>query len=286
VLGPESIGRVLERPDGVGMEPGDLVVSVVRRPDPVPCSNCAVGEWDMCRNGQYTKHGIKALHGFPHQRYRADPEEASAPVRTATPPPTSTSSTCGARCSTGCTSRATGLAVSDDAWSLQRALMHSVKGPRGRARQRVWEVGGPPALRALQGEGLAGTDRMVRAVERFGLEGPVASRRGLRDHIHREVCGKGFDADRRTFTQYYGGPQLDAALLLIPRGGFLSWMAPASRGAFALLREGVVLSERSADRRRGSHRGEQEGQDEPERGRQCDEGTALLVRLGHERVCQ
>ncbi len=52
VLGHESLGRVLEAPDGVGVEPGDLVVGVVRRPDPVPCSNCAVGAWDMCRNGQ------------------------------------------------------------------------------------------------------------------------------------------------------------------------------------------------------------------------------------------
>jgi threonine dehydrogenase-like Zn-dependent dehydrogenase len=74
VLGHESIGRVLEAPDGVGVQPGDLVVGIVRRPDPVPCSNCAVGEWDMCRNGQYTEHGIKALHGFARQRYRADPE--------------------------------------------------------------------------------------------------------------------------------------------------------------------------------------------------------------------
>ncbi len=91
VLGHESIGRVLEAPDGVGVQPGDLVVGIVRRPDPVPCSNCAVGEWDMCRNGQYTEHGIKALHGFARQRYRADPQEGSARCRTATPPPTSTS---------------------------------------------------------------------------------------------------------------------------------------------------------------------------------------------------
>jgi len=74
VLGHESIGRVLEAPDGVGVQPGDLVVGIVRRPDPVPCGNCAVGEWDMCRNGLYTEHGIKALPGFARQRYRADPE--------------------------------------------------------------------------------------------------------------------------------------------------------------------------------------------------------------------
>jgi threonine dehydrogenase-like Zn-dependent dehydrogenase len=74
VLGHESIGRVVEAPDGVGLDTGDVVVGIVRRPDPVPCSNCAVGEWDMCRNGQYTEHGIKGLHGFARERYRADPE--------------------------------------------------------------------------------------------------------------------------------------------------------------------------------------------------------------------
>ncbi|MGH8987661.1 MAG: alcohol dehydrogenase catalytic domain-containing protein, partial [Acidimicrobiales bacterium] len=59
VLGHESLGRVVEAPSGSGLASGDLVVGIVRRPDPVPCSNCAVGEWDFCRNGQYTERGIK-----------------------------------------------------------------------------------------------------------------------------------------------------------------------------------------------------------------------------------
>jgi threonine dehydrogenase-like Zn-dependent dehydrogenase len=64
VLGHESLGRVLE-PDPSGrLKKGDLVVGIVRRPDPVPCPNCAVGEWDMCRNGQYTERGIKQIDGF------------------------------------------------------------------------------------------------------------------------------------------------------------------------------------------------------------------------------
>ena len=50
--------------------PGDLVVAIVRRPDPVPCPNCAIGEWDMCRNGQYTEWGIKEHHGYARERYR------------------------------------------------------------------------------------------------------------------------------------------------------------------------------------------------------------------------
>lgn len=74
VLGHESIGRVRECPPGGGLAPGDLVVGIVRRPDPVPCPNCAVGEWDMCRNGLYTEHGIKGLDGFARERYRATPD--------------------------------------------------------------------------------------------------------------------------------------------------------------------------------------------------------------------
>ena len=46
VLGHESLGRVLQAPDGAGVVKGDLAVGIVRRPDPVPCVCCAAGEWD------------------------------------------------------------------------------------------------------------------------------------------------------------------------------------------------------------------------------------------------
>jgi glucose 1-dehydrogenase len=71
VLGHESLGRVLEAPVGSGFAAGDLVVGIVRRPDPVPCYACAIGQWDDCRNGQYTEHGIKELDGFMREHYRA-----------------------------------------------------------------------------------------------------------------------------------------------------------------------------------------------------------------------
>lgn len=76
VLGHESLGRVLEAPPGSGLAAGDLVVGIVRRPDPVPCSACAAGEWDMCRNGLYTERGIKAMHGYASERYRIPHEFA------------------------------------------------------------------------------------------------------------------------------------------------------------------------------------------------------------------
>ncbi|MBO0869521.1 MAG: alcohol dehydrogenase catalytic domain-containing protein, partial [Micromonosporaceae bacterium] len=73
VLGHENLGRVVSAPERCGLSPGDLVVGIVRRPDPVPCPACAAGEWDMCRNGQYTEHGIAGLHGFARERWRAEP---------------------------------------------------------------------------------------------------------------------------------------------------------------------------------------------------------------------
>jgi glucose 1-dehydrogenase len=75
VLGHESLGRVVD-PGPSALHTGDLVVGIVRRPDPVPCPNCAVGEWDMCRNGQYTERGIKEIDGFMSERWRIEPEYA------------------------------------------------------------------------------------------------------------------------------------------------------------------------------------------------------------------
>ena len=76
VLGHESLGRVIDPGTSSVFQPGDLVVGIVRRPDPVPCSNCAVGEWDMCRNGGYSERGIKQLDGFMSERWRIEPEFA------------------------------------------------------------------------------------------------------------------------------------------------------------------------------------------------------------------
>jgi glucose 1-dehydrogenase len=76
VLGHESLGRVLDPGPSSAFKAGDLVVGIVRRPDPVPCPSCAVGEWDMCRNAQYTERGIKEIHGFMSERWRIEPEYA------------------------------------------------------------------------------------------------------------------------------------------------------------------------------------------------------------------
>ena len=73
ILGHESLGRVVDPGSDRSVAKGDLIVGIVRRPDPVPCPNCAVGEWDMCRNGQYTERGIKQIDGFMSERWRIEP---------------------------------------------------------------------------------------------------------------------------------------------------------------------------------------------------------------------
>ena len=74
VIGHESLGKVQEAPAESGFSPGDLVVGIVRRPDPVPCPYCAVGEWDMCSNGRYTERGIKERNGYGSDLFRIEPE--------------------------------------------------------------------------------------------------------------------------------------------------------------------------------------------------------------------
>ena len=76
ILGHESLGVVEEAPADCGFSAGDHVVGIVRRPDPVPCGCCASGNWDMCRNGQYTERGIKGRHGFGSERFRLEPDFA------------------------------------------------------------------------------------------------------------------------------------------------------------------------------------------------------------------
>ena len=76
VLGHESLGRVREAPEGSGFSAGDLVVGVVRRPDPVPCGACAHGEFDMCLNGEYTERGIKQIHGYGSSMWTVEADYA------------------------------------------------------------------------------------------------------------------------------------------------------------------------------------------------------------------
>ncbi|MGY1709451.1 glycoside hydrolase family 15 protein [Geodermatophilus sp. SYSU D00758] len=120
--------------------------------------------------------------------------------------------------------REAGLESTPDAWAVQRGLLDVLEGSWDRPDNGLWEVRGE-RRHFVHSKVLAwaGVDSAVRAVEQHGLDGPVERWRALRARIHADVCARGYDPDRNTFTQSYGSRCLDAALLLIPRFGFLDW---------------------------------------------------------------
>ncbi|MDG5485814.1 glycoside hydrolase family 15 protein [Mycolicibacterium gadium] len=123
--------------------------------------------------------------------------------------------------------REAGLEVDHTAWDLQRALLDYLEGHWRDPDNSLWEVRGPRRhFVHSKVMAWAGVDRAIHSVVNHGLHGPAQQWRVLRDQIHADVCANGFDVQRNTFTQYYGSQSLDAALLLIPRVGFLPWNDP------------------------------------------------------------
>lgn len=118
--------------------------------------------------------------------------------------------------------RESGMELDDTAWDVQRALLDYLEGHWRDPDQSLWEIRGP-SRQFVHSKVMAwaGIDRAVRTVENHHLDGPLDRWKELRRQIHDDVCANGYDADRNTFTQSYGSGELDAALLLIPRVGFL-----------------------------------------------------------------
>jgi GH15 family glucan-1,4-alpha-glucosidase len=119
-------------------------------------------------------------------------------------------------------SRRSGMDVSEEAWHLETLLLDFLESGWKEPDDGIWEVRGPrrPFTHSKVMAWVA-MDRAVRDVEEFNLEGPVERWKAIREEIHQEVCEKGYDPHRNTFTQYYGSRTLDASTLLIPTFGFL-----------------------------------------------------------------
>jgi GH15 family glucan-1,4-alpha-glucosidase len=110
----------------------------------------------------------------------------------------------------------------DEAWDVQVALMEYLEGVWNQPDNGLWEMRGPRRhFTHSKVMAWVAADRMVKGVRESGLPGPADRWEALRDTIRNDVMTHGFDADRNTFTQSYGRPELDASLLLIPRVGFL-----------------------------------------------------------------
>ncbi|MBV2356604.1 glycoside hydrolase family 15 protein [Streptomyces sp. J2-1] len=116
----------------------------------------------------------------------------------------------------------TGLARNDYASLLQLKLIRYLEDHWQEPDEGIWEVRGP-RRHFVHSKVMAwvAVDRTIKLIESGDADGPLERWRELRDDIHRDVCEKGFDQERNTFTQSYGSKELDASLLLIPQMGFL-----------------------------------------------------------------
>jgi GH15 family glucan-1,4-alpha-glucosidase len=138
--------------------------------------------------------------------------------------------------------RRAGLEPAGPAWDLELVLMDFIETGWTQPDDGIWEVRGPRRhFTHSKVEAWVAVDRAIHDVEDFGLEGPLEKWKALRAEIHKEVCEKGFDADRNTFTQYYGSRELDASVLMIPLVGFLPARDPRVVGTVdAISRELMV----------------------------------------------
>ena len=124
-----------------------------------------------------------------------------------------------------------GVPQSDDAWRIDTALVNYLESAWREPDEGIWEVRGPRRhFTHSKMMAWVAFDRAVKGIEQFGLAGPIARWRTIRDAIHEEVCTQGFDANLGAFVQFYGSRLLDASLLMMPLVGFLPATDPRVRG--------------------------------------------------------
>ncbi len=140
----------------------------------------------------------------------------------------------------------------EHAWALQRSLVDGLVDAWDVADHGLWEIRGPQR-HFTQSKAMvwAAFDRAVRAVEEFGLDGPVDRWRATRDAVGAQVLDRGFDERRHTFVQSYGSTEVDASLLVLPRTGLVAADDPRMLGTIEaveadLMRDGLLLRYRTA----------------------------------------
>jgi GH15 family glucan-1,4-alpha-glucosidase len=148
------------------------------------------------------------------------------------------------------------------AWEFQLALLEHLEAGWRAPDEGIWEVrSGRHHFTHSKVMAWVAFDRGIKAVEAFGLVGPVDRWRRTRADIHEEVCRRAFNTDIGSFAQVYDSDLLDASALLIPQVGFLPPGDPRVRGTVEaierkLLRGGFVLRYDSAETQDGLPPGE------------------------------
>ena len=145
------------------------------------------------------------------------------------------------------------LGVREDqfSWALQRELLRFIDENWDRPDNGIWEIRGPERSfthsRVMLWAALACG---IRGVLDYGLNGPVDRWIALKEELAAEIEERGFDKERNTYTQYYGGTTVDASLLQLAQVGYVAYDDPRMLGTVKaieeeLLRDGLLLRYRT-----------------------------------------
>jgi GH15 family glucan-1,4-alpha-glucosidase len=150
--------------------------------------------------------------------------------------------------------RRLGIAPDPWSWSLESTILESLEKRWRQPDHGIWEIRGEPRhFTHSKVMAWVAFDRAIKSARCFGLRGPIAHWQEIRDEIHAEVCARGYDQARGTFTRSYGDAEVDASLLLIPLVGFLPANDPRVAATLRtverdLLQDGFVMRYRTHDR--------------------------------------
>ena len=135
-----------------------------------------------------------------------------------------------------------GLPQIDAGWDLQQALLAHLEKIWVERDNGIWEVRcGREHFTFSKVMAWVAFDRAIRSAESFKLPGPVDHWRTIRDHIHNDICERGFDNEVVSFVRSYGSKELDASLLLLPALGFLPPEDPRIRATVEAIERELVV---------------------------------------------
>ena len=148
-----------------------------------------------------------------------------------------------------------GLKATESEWRLQMEVIEFLESNWQKPDDGIWEVrGGRKHFTQSKVLAWVAFDRAIKIAECCMHAKPehIERWRKIRKQIYDQVCERGYNVDKKTFTQSYGSDALDASLLTLPLFGFLPATDERIRGTIAaiereLMWNGLVLRYRPAE---------------------------------------
>jgi GH15 family glucan-1,4-alpha-glucosidase len=145
-----------------------------------------------------------------------------------------------------------GRTPSEDYWRFLTELIDAAAKLWTERDRGIWEIRGEPQ-HFVHSKVMcwAALDRGLKLADATGLDAPEEAWAEARDAIRVAVESRGYDSDRGTFLRAFDDDEVDAALLLLPRFGFVEYtddrMVRTVEAIRAELEEGGLIARYRTD---------------------------------------